>query len=72
MYGRILIKLNRAVQPVAAATEDSRFPPLTQEELADITIEISVLSPFRRVTDVAQVEVGTHRRKGVTRANQSL
>ena len=45
---------------VAAATEDSRFPPLAKGELADITVEISVLSPFRRVTDVEQIEVGTH------------
>jgi len=30
------------------------------DELADVTIEISVLSPFRRVTDVEQIEVGTH------------
>ena len=45
---------------VAAATGDPRFPPLTQEELADIAIEISVLSPFRRVTDVEEVQVGTH------------
>ncbi|MCK4473468.1 MAG: AmmeMemoRadiSam system protein B, partial [Anaerolineae bacterium] len=45
---------------VAAATEDPRFSPLTQGELADVTIEISVLSPFRRVTDVEQVQVGTH------------
>jgi AmmeMemoRadiSam system protein A len=45
---------------VAAATEDPRFSPLTQEELADVTIEISVLSPFRRVTDVEQIQVGTH------------
>ncbi len=45
---------------VSAATGDPRFPSLTQEELADVTVEISILSPFRRVTDVAQVEVGTH------------
>jgi len=45
---------------VAAATEDPRFPPLTPEELADVTVEISVLSPFRRVTDVEQIQVGTH------------
>ena len=54
--------LCQAVQhmAVAAATEDPRFPPLTQEELADVTVEISVLSPFRRVTDVERVQVGTH------------
>jgi hypothetical protein len=45
---------------VQAATEDPRFPPLTREALDDVTIEISVLSPFRRVTDAAQIEVGTH------------
>ena len=45
---------------VAAATGDPRFPPLTTEELSNITVEISVLSPFRRTTDVEQVQVGTH------------
>jgi AmmeMemoRadiSam system protein B/AmmeMemoRadiSam system protein A len=45
---------------VAAATEDPRFPPLTPEELAQVAVEISILSPFRRVTDVEQIEVGTH------------
>jgi AmmeMemoRadiSam system protein B/AmmeMemoRadiSam system protein A len=54
--------LYQAVQhmAVAAATEDPRFPPLTVDDLADVTVEISVLSPFRRVTDVEQIEVGTH------------
>ena len=45
---------------VAAATEDPRFPSLIPEELADVTVEISVLSPFRRLTDVEQIQVGTH------------
>ncbi len=45
---------------VAAAMEDPRFPPLTPEELTDVAVEISVLSPFRRVVDVEQVRVGTH------------
>ncbi|MFQ6101152.1 MAG: AmmeMemoRadiSam system protein B [Anaerolineae bacterium] len=45
---------------VAAATEDHRFPPLTPEELAGVTVEISVLSPFHRVTDVEQIQVGVH------------
>ena len=45
---------------VSAATEDSRFPPLTPDELSAITIEISILSPFRRVEDVAQIQVGVH------------
>ncbi len=54
--------LYRAVQEmaVAAATEDPRFPPLTREELERVRLEISVLSPFRRLTDPMQIEVGTH------------
>ncbi len=45
---------------VAAATTDPRFPPLTMEELDQINIEISILSPLRRITDLEQIEVGTH------------
>jgi AmmeMemoRadiSam system protein B/AmmeMemoRadiSam system protein A len=45
---------------VSAATGDPRFPPLTPEDLDQVTVEISILSPFRRATDVEQVEVGTH------------
>ena len=54
--------LYRVVQEmaVAAATSDSRFPPLTPQELDSVTIEISVLSPFRRLTDVEQIQVGVH------------
>lgn len=61
-HTRADLPLYQAVQQmaVAAATGDPRFPPLTQEELADLTVEISVLSPFRRVMDVAQIEVGVH------------
>ena len=56
------LPLHQAVQQTAisAATEDPRFPPLTPEELSEITVEISVLSPFRRLTDAEEVEVGTH------------
>jgi AmmeMemoRadiSam system protein A len=45
---------------VAAATSDPRFPSLTPEGLANVTVEVSLLSPFRRLTDVTQVEVGVH------------
>jgi AmmeMemoRadiSam system protein A len=43
---------------IAAATEDPRFPPLTAAELPDVKIEISVLTPIRRVDDVRDIEVG--------------
>lgn len=45
---------------VSAATEDVRFPPLTLEELEESNIEISVLSPFTRVTDIQEIDVGNH------------
>jgi AmmeMemoRadiSam system protein B/AmmeMemoRadiSam system protein A len=45
---------------IQAATSDPRFPPLSPDELADIELEISVLSPFQRLTDTSTVEVGTH------------
>jgi AmmeMemoRadiSam system protein A len=49
-----------AEMAVAAAFEDPRFPPLRREELRDIDIEISVLTPLRRITDVGEIQVGTH------------
>jgi MEMO1 family protein len=54
--------LYRAVQEmaIAAATSDPRFPPLDPAELKDLDIEISVLSPMRRVNDVTQIEIGVH------------
>lgn len=45
---------------IAAATEDPRFLPLTPNELADVHIEVSILSPLRRLEDTATIEVGVH------------
>ena len=43
-----------------SATEDPRFLPVAEEELADIRIEISVLSPLREITSIEEIQVGTH------------
>jgi AmmeMemoRadiSam system protein B/AmmeMemoRadiSam system protein A len=43
---------------IAAATEDPRFMPVQADELPDIDIEISVLSPMQLVKDVSEIEVG--------------
>ncbi|HVG25317.1 MAG TPA: AmmeMemoRadiSam system protein A [Thermoanaerobaculia bacterium] len=43
---------------VNAAFRDPRFFPVRREELANIHIEISVMSPIERVADVAEIEVG--------------
>ena len=44
---------------VAAALYDPRFDPVTPDELPDLRIEISVLSPFGEIAP-EQVEVGLH------------
>ena len=45
---------------VAAAFQDPRFEPLRKEELKDMQLEISVLTPLRKIADVGEIEVGTH------------
>jgi AmmeMemoRadiSam system protein B/AmmeMemoRadiSam system protein A len=45
---------------IAAAFRDPRFPPLKKEELKDVQLEISVLTPLRKIADVGEIEVGTH------------
>lgn len=45
---------------VQAAFHDPRFPPLGKDELGEIDIEISVLTPMRKITDINEIEVGTH------------
>ncbi len=44
----------------AAAFQDPRFPPLAKNELDDLDIEISVLTPFRPLQDIQEIEVGRH------------
>jgi len=45
---------------VAAATRDPRFPPLRNEELVDLEIEISLLSPLVPLRSTDQLVVGRH------------
>lgn len=45
---------------VAAAFQDPRFPSVTEDELKDLDIEISVLTPLRKITDVGEIKVGEH------------
>ncbi len=44
----------------AAAFHDPRFKPLKLEELADLEIEISVLSPMKLIKSTDDIEVGKH------------
>lgn len=45
---------------VAAAFHDPRFPSLKKDEVQYLTFEISVLSPFKRVKDINEIELGRH------------
>jgi AmmeMemoRadiSam system protein B/AmmeMemoRadiSam system protein A len=45
---------------VSAAVADQRFSPVTEEELSDLEIEISILSPLEQVEGVDQIEIGRH------------
>lgn len=45
---------------VAAALQDPRFPAVTGEELDSLRIEISALTPLRRIEDIDSIEVGEH------------
>jgi AmmeMemoRadiSam system protein A len=44
----------------SSAFGDPRFPSLTAPEVKEIDIEISVLSPFRRIESVEEIRVGEH------------
>ena len=54
--------LYNAVEEMAAAAafNDPRFPPVTEKELNDLDIEISVLTPLKEIDDVDEIEVGKH------------
>jgi AmmeMemoRadiSam system protein A len=55
-------ELYRIVQHcvLSAAFEDGRFSPVTLEELRNLEIEISVLSPLQRIQSIEEIEVGRH------------
>lgn len=44
----------------AAAFHDPRFRPLQSQELADLEVEISILTPMRPIDKVEEIQVGTH------------
>lgn len=45
---------------IESATGDPRFNPVTKEELKDIEIEISVLSPLKKIEDINEFKLGVH------------
>lgn len=49
-----------SLMAIQAATEDPRFSSLSLDELDEIKIEISVLSPLKKIDNINEIEVGKH------------
>ncbi|MCD6539632.1 MAG: AmmeMemoRadiSam system protein B [Candidatus Omnitrophica bacterium] len=58
--GREPLYLTVRDMAIEAATADPRFPPVKYEELKDIDIEISVLSPLKKVDSSEEIILGKH------------
>ena len=44
----------------AAAFEDPRFPPVTETEFSELSIEISIMGPLTLCPDTERIEIGRH------------
>jgi len=60
-YVAPVLPVHRAVFETAraAAAQDTRFSPVTCEEIRDLQISLSILSPLHPI-DAGQVEIGRH------------
>jgi hypothetical protein len=45
---------------IAAATEDYRFPQVQPDEIAGLEIEISALTPMRKIASIDEIKLGRH------------
>ncbi|MEW6013520.1 MAG: AmmeMemoRadiSam system protein B [Elusimicrobiales bacterium] len=45
---------------VKAGFEDPRFPPLSRKELDKINMEISILSPLKKISDISEIKENIH------------
>jgi AmmeMemoRadiSam system protein A len=45
---------------ISAAFHDPRFPAVTEKELKDLEVEISVMSPLKEITSTDEIVIGTH------------
>jgi AmmeMemoRadiSam system protein A len=45
---------------ILSAYHDNRFPQIELEEMTDIDIEISVMTPFKKIRDISDIELGKH------------
>ncbi|MDP2981083.1 MAG: AmmeMemoRadiSam system protein B, partial [Candidatus Omnitrophota bacterium] len=61
-YIQAVKPLYETVKDVAksAAVNDYRFNPVTKDELDKLDLEISVLTPLKKIKDISEIEVGKH------------
>jgi MEMO1 family protein len=45
---------------ISSATQDMRFSPVNKSELKDLKIEISVLTPLRKISSIDEIKLGKH------------
>ena len=45
---------------IASSTQDYRFSPVELNEISELEIEISVLTPMRRISSIDKIELGKH------------
>ncbi len=60
MIGQEPLYINVARMAHAAAFQDSRFQPLSQEEWNTADLSISVLGPLTPCPDIKQIQIGQH------------
>ncbi len=45
---------------ISSALHDHRFSPVTKKEVPEITIEISVLTPLKKINSIEEIQLGVH------------
>ena len=45
---------------IASSTQDPRFLPVESNEIPELEIEISVITPMRRISSINEIELGKH------------
>ncbi|OQX81386.1 MAG: hypothetical protein B6D61_00770 [Bacteroidetes bacterium 4484_249] len=45
---------------ISSSTQDTRFLPVMKYEIEDLEIEISVLTPMKKITSIDEIELGKH------------
>jgi AmmeMemoRadiSam system protein B/AmmeMemoRadiSam system protein A len=60
IHGNKPLYLTIEEMAIASAFNDPRFKPVTEGEIKDLDIEISVLTPLRKIDNVEDIQVGKH------------